>query len=195
MTRRRVTTQLSMVLALCLLGVTTRANIAADDGVRAFQRSVDEYLALRHRLEPTLPPLAMSSDPQRIHDAVESRAAAIRQARAHQRAGEMFNPAVTGLFRRRIQDAVSKSGDAIERVLQQIHDHDARRERPAVNGRFSWRTAVATPASILSLLPALPDELQYRFVGRDLALVDTDADLVIDVLPDALAAPPRSGRE
>jgi hypothetical protein len=34
----------------------------------------------------------------------------------------------------------------------------------------------------------LPAELEYRFVGRDLVLVDSHAGLVVDVLPDALPA-------
>ena len=32
----------------------------------------------------------------------------------------------------------------------------------------------------------LPQELQYRFVGRDLVLVDTHADLVLDILRNAV---------
>ena len=35
-------------------------------------------------------------------------------------------------------------------------------------------------------LPALPPELDYAVRGRDLVLVDVEANLVIDVLPDAL---------
>jgi hypothetical protein len=190
-----VTSQLSIALMLCLFGIATGASISADDGVGAFRRSIEDYLALRQRLEPTLPPLAMSSNPQQIHAAVDARATAIREARAHQAAGAIFNSTVSALFRRRIQDGVSNSGDAIAGVLQQIREESTTRTRPVVNGRFSWATAVATPASILSLLPALPDELQYRFVGRDLVLVDIDANLVIDVLPDALVASGRPGRE
>ena len=41
---------------------------------------------------------------------------------------------------------------------------------------------------MFTVLPVLPDELQYRFVERDLVLVDIDADLVVDVLSDALPA-------
>ena len=42
------------------------------------------------------------------------------------------------------------------------------------------------PADVIVALPALPDVLQYRFVGRDLVLVDIEADLIVDVLPRAL---------
>jgi hypothetical protein len=34
--------------------------------------------------------------------------------------------------------------------------------------------------------PALPPELAYRFVGRDLVLVDVHANLVVDILDLAL---------
>jgi hypothetical protein len=38
----------------------------------------------------------------------------------------------------------------------------------------------------LAKLPALPKALQYTFVNRDLLPVDADADLIVDVLPDAV---------
>ena len=70
-------------------------------------------------------------------------------------------------------------------------NEDGERCRPAVvNGRFSWRTAAATPPYVLAVLPTLPGELQYRFVGPDLVLVDIAANFIIDVLPDALDVAP-----
>jgi hypothetical protein len=35
-------------------------------------------------------------------------------------------------------------------------------------------------------LPTLPDELAYRIMGRDLVLVDSKANLVIDLFHEAL---------
>ena len=58
--------------------------------------------------------------------------------------------------------------------------------RPIVHDQFDWSWGSFTPACVLSVLPSLPDQLQFRFVQRDLVLVDIDADLVVDVLPDAL---------
>jgi hypothetical protein len=46
------------------------------------------------------------------------------------------------------------------------------------------------PFVLLSALPALPAGIQYRLIDRDLLLWDVDANLIIDVLPDAL---PRAG--
>jgi hypothetical protein len=55
-----------------------------------------------------------------------------------------------------------------------------------VNGPFPWAFGAAVPSVLLDRLPALPEEVQYRFIGRDLVLVDVDANLVVDILPDAL---------
>jgi hypothetical protein len=63
-------------------------------------------------------------------------------------------------------------------------------EEPVVNGKFSWDNATPTPLCFLAVLPELPNFLQYRFVGRDLVLVDIEADLIVDVLPRALPFTP-----
>jgi len=43
--------------------------------------------------------------------------------------------------------------------------------------------------SMLAGLPELPGELEYRFLGRNLLIIDVLANLVVDVLDDALPAP------
>jgi hypothetical protein len=58
--------------------------------------------------------------------------------------------------------------------------------RPIVHDQFDWGAGSFMPACVLSVLPLLPDLLQFRMVQRDLVLVDMSADLVVDVLPDAL---------
>jgi hypothetical protein len=40
--------------------------------------------------------------------------------------------------------------------------------------------------AMLRRLPELPPELEYRFVGRDLVLVDILTSVVVDVLRDAV---------
>ena len=41
------------------------------------------------------------------------------------------------------------------------------------------------PPSVLLTLPPLPACLHYRFVGRELVLVDSEAGLIVDLLPAA----------
>ena len=42
------------------------------------------------------------------------------------------------------------------------------------------------PATLLPLLPALPEALEYRVVQHYLVLRDVEANVIIDVLPNAL---------
>ena len=51
------------------------------------------------------------------------------------------------------------------------------------------------PPCVLAALPELPQELQYRFLGRDLLLVDIGANLIVDILPAAVEIAPRGRRE
>jgi hypothetical protein len=44
----------------------------------------------------------------------------------------------------------------------------------------------SAPPTLLANLPILPRGLEYRVAGRTLALRDTEANLVVDILPDAL---------
>ena len=55
-----------------------------------------------------------------------------------------------------------------------------------VNAPIPWNAGPMMWPSVLALLPELPPELEYRFVGRDLVLVDLFGSVVVDVLRDSL---------
>ena len=42
------------------------------------------------------------------------------------------------------------------------------------------------PSIVLTRLPQLPEDVQFRFIGRDLILYDAKADTIIDRLPRAI---------
>jgi hypothetical protein len=42
------------------------------------------------------------------------------------------------------------------------------------------------PAPVLLRMPQLPKELEYRFVGKSLVLRDTEANIIVDVIPGAV---------
>jgi hypothetical protein len=46
----------------------------------------------------------------------------------------------------------------------------------------------STPPTLLLNLPRLPKELEYRIVGRDMALHDTVTNLIVDFIPNAIPA-------
>ena len=44
----------------------------------------------------------------------------------------------------------------------------------------------STPPTILINLPRLPPELEYRIAGHALVLRDTGANIIVDLMPDAI---------
>ena len=159
------------------------------DGVVAFQRQADDYAFLHRRLERQLPPVEVNANPETFRRAVETMAHAIRAARAEAQQGDVFNPAVQRTIRDRIAGALRANG-LTPADLRAAERHDGVAPGTVtlrVNGSFPWAASTAMFPSILDVLPALPPELQYRMVGRDLVLVDVHASLVVDILPQALA--------
>ena len=53
-------------------------------------------------------------------------------------------------------------------------------------GRMTWAHEGFSPPALLLKLPELPQELAYRFVGRDLTLMDINARLIVDLIPNAI---------
>jgi hypothetical protein len=49
------------------------------------------------------------------------------------------------------------------------------------------------PPNVLAALPALPEDIEYRFAGRQLFLFDTRAGIVIDRMPSATLCRNSSG--
>jgi hypothetical protein len=56
----------------------------------------------------------------------------------------------------------------------------------SINAPYPAKAPLSTvPPSVLMALPTLPKELEFRFVGRNLILRDTKANMIVDVLPNA----------
>jgi hypothetical protein len=53
-----------------------------------------------------------------------------------------------------------------------------------VNAKYPEGAALPTvPANLLATLPQLPEDLEYRIVGKDLILRDVHANVVVDFIP------------
>ena len=58
---------------------------------------------------------------------------------------------------------------------------------PVVNARWPVGAPLSTMMpDLLAELPRLPEGLEYRFVQGDLILLDIDACLIVDVIPDVV---------
>jgi hypothetical protein len=153
------------------------------EAMAQFSKRVAAYLALQKKVEATLPSQKATDNPELIKTHVSSLADAIRSARADAKAGDCFDGA-SDQFRRIIrQDAGERSVRDSFAAMQEV----PKRTPPRVNANYPETAALATvPPLILQRLQRLPDGIEYRFMGRDLILRDTKANLIVDVLPEAV---------
>lgn len=177
--------------ALRLAAVEARPQHAESDSAHAlavFHERINAYATLHRDLASHFLPLAPSEDWRTFLATQSALASAIKAARPMARQGDIFTPAVATVFRQTIAYAVC--GHDIEAMLRDLDD-----EQPTINrGRLhvhdpypAWATH-EVPVILLLRLPSLPDGIMYRLVDPDLLLWDVDANLIVDVLPDATSA-------
>ena len=160
-----------------------------DQNARAeFTLGVNQYVELHRSLAAPLGPEQMCSDPEELHRAAAALAAAIREARSTARLGDIFTTRAAAYFRSTIATAARGWYD-VPALLDEMDEEGL----PVVveldvNGTFPWSAGNLMPGRLLRVLPELPEELEYRFVGVDLVLLDVRANLVVDVLENALPA-------
>lgn len=156
----------------------------AREALRHFQEEVEDYADLHAKL------LARLGSREESVAAQQALAHAIEAKRAKAMPGDIFRPEVQPLFRRLIAeqlegpDAVSARKAVREGNLEPEPDSVPVVVR--VNAVYPLGAPLSTvPASVLAALPRLPASLEYRFVGRDLILLDSVAGLIVDFLPAA----------
>jgi hypothetical protein len=187
--------RLAATLGVALLAVLTLDARAAraqsvDESCAAlgtFQARVEAYASLHRELAASLPSLGSPVGRQSLVAARTFLAAAIRTARPA-RQGDIFTPEATLFFRGVLAQAARND----DNLLATLMDEDGRLvpgNHPRIYSPFpTWETR-ELPVSTVFMLPTLPSELEYRIVDYDLVLWDVYADLIVDVLPYALAHP------
>ena len=153
------------------------------EALRHFQEEVAEYADLHARQ------LAKLGTRESVATQ-EALARAIEANRAKARRGDVFQPEVQPLFRRLIAEQL-KGPDALDARKAVIEGNPGLEEESVpimvqVNAMYPLDAPRSTvPPSLLATLPPLPACLHYRFVERDLILVDSVAQLIVDILPAA----------
>ena len=139
------------------------------------------YSELRSELEKGLPPLTVTDDPAEIRRAVHALAKRIRVARAGAQEGEIFTPTISVEFRKVLRLEMNAHTWAA------IMDDNPGEFSNQINGTYPEERPLSTvPPNVLAVLPRLPDDIQYRFVGRHLILLDTRASVILDRIPYAI---------
>lgn len=151
------------------------------DAAATFVARMTAYAELRGKLEKGLKGLAVTAKPIEILQAENALAARIRVARAKAKRGDIFSRRVRTAFRTALR-AETDGG-----TCAAIRDDNPGDFTYQVNGTYPKREPLSTmPPNLLAALPELPLDVHYRFLGRDLVLHDTRANIIIDEIPDAI---------
>ena len=160
-----------------------RVNVDAKVMVE-FEERVNAYGALHRKLEATLPNLPREATPEQIDAHQMALAPLIARARANAKAGDIFTKEVRALFRRSLRRVLT--GPEGAGLKAAIMDDNPGRLRLHVNARYPASVPVTTvPPQVLTALPKLPEELEYRFIGDRLLLHDIHAHTIVDLFDDA----------
>jgi hypothetical protein len=157
--------------------------------LEVFDRQVTAYVTLHRRLARALLPVRMFSDEEGTLVSDDLRASLVA-ARPQAGPGDFFPPAVAEVLRRRLDEALL---DGVGYDAMVMYEPLPGEPAPAVNEPFPLVLRSVQWRALNRTLPVIPRELAYAFWGRDLVLVDVEANLVIDVLPDALPEGARPG--
>ena len=158
---------------------------AAAKTVSEFNDRVKEYITLHRKLANEAGPLDETKKPHEITQREEALGQLIRTTRAGAKPGSLFTPPVATLFRTIIKQESSRRPAAVRRDRKEDQDELADFV-PTVNQTYPPTQPLVTfPAGLLRTLPKLPQELEYRLVQRYLIVRDIEANLIVDVLPNA----------
>lgn len=151
-------------------------------GFDNFSQRVQEYMKLRK----SLPNQRTTKRQEQIADRRRTLAEAIREARPNAKQGDIFTPESTPEFLKVIRGTFEgNKSSTVRKTIRQGEPISG--VHLTVNGPYPARLPRTTvPPTLLLRLPRLPDRLAYRIVGHDFLLQDTEARLVVDLIPGAL---------
>jgi hypothetical protein len=151
--------------------------------IKGFLDRVNDYIALQKKEDDGLPKLQPREDTSKTEVHQRALAARIRLAREHASPGDLFRDAAPLIREIVLQDAQSRAPQEKKAQMEEV----PRKDPLKVNAEYPEKAALATvPPLLLEQLPRLPEGLEYRFMGRDLILRDTKANLIADFINEAV---------
>jgi hypothetical protein len=151
-----------------------------------FSHKVKQYLSMEHNLPAEK--MKQTTDVAELARQRDALRQAVQKARPDAKQGEFFTPPVAAAFRSLLSQTMSGQEGAKIRISL-AHAEPGASTNLKVNGVYpdgDGRPLQSVPPTLLLNLPVLPKGLEYCIAGKTLALRDTSANLVVDLLPNAL---------
>jgi hypothetical protein len=151
-----------------------------------FAARVDAYMKVRKPLTDSIGELDPTKSQAEITTRATGLANAIIAARAQAKPGDIFSPEVATVLATLIKQEYSRRSEPVQETREDQQD-ELPDFVPRVNQVYPTTYPLATfPATLLPLLPPLPEALEYRVVQHYLVLRDIEANVIIDFMPNAI---------
>jgi hypothetical protein len=166
-----------------------------------FQKRVDTYMAIHKDAAKDAPALKETNNPAEIKTKQEALGAKIRAARATAKQGDIMTPEIQNKFRRLMYPVVTDpapqgtSGKEVKKdIKEELKENTEERKEEGgkpvvlkVNATYPPDTPLpTTPPQLLMNLPKLPEQLEYRIVGKNLIIRDVEANIIVDFVANAI---------
>jgi hypothetical protein len=158
---------------------------ADKQAVAEFESRVKDYVKLRNAVKEKLPKLSKDSTAEQLEAYRKSFEEAVRGARTGAKRGDVFNTAGSNYIRHTLKTEFDRKDKAeLRKIVLGAENKDV-----PLRVNYPYPESIELtemPPTLLLKLPQLPKEVKYRFVGRNMLLVDRDNNLIIDYMVDAL---------
>ncbi len=173
-------TSTAIVVADARQSQETKVNADAA-AIADFMKRVSAYADLHKKVESMLTEPSLDGRPEAVVEHQREFARLIQKARPNAKPGDIVTKPMRNVMRRLLASVFrGPDGREIKRSILDTYTGNAILE---VNQPYPDNMAYSTvPTPILQGLPALPDALQYRFVGPQLILLDPHGRLVVDIV-------------
>ena len=151
----------------------------------AFEARVKEYVAMREGIEGKMPKLPKDAKPEQIEAHKAALQKAVQTARASAKPGDLFVPELAAHIREVIKSEMPTK--VKKEVRETVVGSEVKAMPLRVNQPYpESEELLEMPPTLLLRLPQLPKQVRYRYVGRNMLLVDRENGLIVDFMPDAL---------
>jgi len=145
-----------------------------------------EYVDLHVKLEQLLPTLPKDATPEQIDKNQRAFEKLVREARATAKPGDIFTPEARPVIQRLLASVFGgPDGKQLKAAIMDENQAAPSKVKLAVNGRYPDTVPLATvPPQVLQTLPKLTEDLEYRFIGDSLIILDVRAHVIADFIED-----------
>jgi len=153
--------------------------------LKDFNERIEAYNKLRKKLKADAPALKETEDPAKIKASQDALAAKMREARKDAKPGDIFTPEIRAKFRQLMYPELQGAeGRATKAAIEEDAPENVKFK---VNATYPEKEALPTmPPNLLASLPQLPEDLEYRIIGKHLILRDVHANIIVDYIPNAI---------